>query len=461
MFKIFSRGPDFEKIFSDSSKTHKFIYGDRAETSTILGDKGFINAWLSSKNSWQVTTIIVDEALKGNIPSLKQMIWLSDIYFNDVDNIAMDSSKRLLLKTNYMQDRVMFCQKAIDRGLKDQSYYAMTSSVKLYLLYSQLPNSMDNPIIREALSGIVKYARLFIDSGSEERELIEDAKLALRTYSPLSCILQAMHDGKTDDVIVESASAHSDGSDEEAKRLFEIGMQHASGYECSKAIEYYTKSITMSPNPAPYVNRANLLAKRLRYREALTDLSEAQRLDQRQGNEFTKELSGEISRVELVSQNYHNGTRDQLIADLKQSNPRDVAGKIFCSSFGIPYECWRQGSFGTFRDIAEFHFFNDIDNVIKFDESSLYPEVDEFRSVYNDRFIEMKISRCPDALAYTKSEITLHSFLCCYDENDMQHLRRLMLYNIHQILLHMDYGDIWSLTSECPGMIREAEGFAG
>jgi hypothetical protein len=146
MFKIFNRRPNFENIFADSSKIHKFIYGDRARTSTILGEKGFINAWLSSKNSWHVTTVIADEALKGDVPSLKQMIWLCEIYFNDVENIAMDSSKRLLLKTNYMQDRVVFCQKAIERGLKDQSYYAMASSVRLYILYSRLPNSMDNPM---------------------------------------------------------------------------------------------------------------------------------------------------------------------------------------------------------------------------------------------------------------------------------------------------------------------------
>lgn len=244
----------------------------------------------------------------------------------------------------------------------------------------------------------------------------------------------------------------------EGKRLFEIGMQHASKYECSKAIEFYTESIAMSPNPAPYMNRAHLLTKRLRYREALADLLEAQRLDQLQGNEFVKKLSIEIPIAEIITANYDNEIRDQLIDDLKQSNNRDVAGKIFCSSFGISYNCWKGGTFGQRRPIAEFHFFSEIDNIAKFEELSFFPEVEEFMDLYGDSFIEMKIRKCPDPIVYTKSERTLHSFMCCYDLKDMRYIRRSMLYHLHEILLWMDYEDR-SLSGDCRGRIREAEEF--
>ena len=269
---------------------------------------------------------------------------------------------------------------------------------------------------------------------------------------------------KSKEAIFRSTSSGlSNGNHEEGNRLFQIGMQHASKYECSKAIEYYTKSIAISPNPAPYINRANLLAKRLRYREAFSDLSEAQRLDQRQGNQFAKELSREIMRALMVSHHYHNGMREQLISDLEESDETShkntIAEKIFCASFQIPYFPLFHGR--SPRNILEYHFFNDIDNIIKFDEISSYPEVDEFRSLYDPRFIEMKVKHCYDPAAYTIAEIKLHAFLCCYDLTDMQYLRRTMLWNIHEGLLNMDYDVIERYTSlNSSRVIREAEDFA-
>ena len=188
MFGIFNKKPDFDKLFSSQSEIRNYIYKDRSKTSTILGDDEFINAWLSSKNVGQVTAVINDEALKGDVPSIKQMIWLCDIYFEDAEKNARDGRELLAIKTQYMKDRVMFCQKAIDRGLKDQSYYAMTSSARLFNLRSALPNSENDPITRDALMGIIKYAKLFIESGSHERDLIADAKGALEHYSPLAAL---------------------------------------------------------------------------------------------------------------------------------------------------------------------------------------------------------------------------------------------------------------------------------
>lgn len=192
MFGIFSKKPDLEKIFSSQSEITKYVYGDKKRTSEILGDDSFINAWLSSRNVGNVTAVIRNQALAGDIPSLKQMIWLCEIYFSDVENCTRDPNQALIMKTKYMQDRVMFCQKAIECGLKEQSYYAMTSSAKLYLLRSNIPGSIDDKIIRDALSGILKYAKIFIESGNQDRGLIEDAKSAIKHYGPLNKIMGAM-----------------------------------------------------------------------------------------------------------------------------------------------------------------------------------------------------------------------------------------------------------------------------
>jgi hypothetical protein len=156
----------------------------------VLGDEDFIHSWLSHKNTAEVTAVITGEAMKGDIPSLKQMIWLCELYFNNAEEITRDANKLLQLKTTYMQERVKYCQKAIECGLESQSYYAMTSSAKLYLLRWKLPNSMNDPIVRKALADIIKYAKLFIASDSDEHELIEDAKTALEHYGLLAAVFQ-------------------------------------------------------------------------------------------------------------------------------------------------------------------------------------------------------------------------------------------------------------------------------
>jgi hypothetical protein len=73
-FKKFRTKPNYEQIFSSQEETKKFIYDDRTKTSSILGDQNFINAWLDSKNCGEITAVIETEAMKGDIPSLKQVI---------------------------------------------------------------------------------------------------------------------------------------------------------------------------------------------------------------------------------------------------------------------------------------------------------------------------------------------------------------------------------------------------
>jgi len=76
MFGLFGKKPNFDKIFSNQAEITNYLFGDRSKTSAILGDDDFINAWLSSKNVGSVTAVINSHALKGDIPSLKQMMAL-------------------------------------------------------------------------------------------------------------------------------------------------------------------------------------------------------------------------------------------------------------------------------------------------------------------------------------------------------------------------------------------------
>ena len=188
---FFRKKPDYEKIFSSEEEVKKHIYGDKAKTSSVLGDQDFINAWLDSKNFGKVTAVIEAEAMKGDIPSLKQMIWISDVYCEDVPNMFSNPQQILEQQTIYLLDRVKYCVKAMDCGLKEQSYYALTSSVKICNLYGNIPGAIENPIFQNSLSNIIKFAEIFINSGTSEHELVQDAKNAIEYYSPMAKLLSA------------------------------------------------------------------------------------------------------------------------------------------------------------------------------------------------------------------------------------------------------------------------------
>jgi hypothetical protein len=110
----------------------------------------------------------------------------------------------------------------------------------------------------------------------------------------------------------------------------------------------------------------------------------------------------------------------------------------------------------------EYHFFNELDNIKKFDNLDKYPEAARPLELYPTEFIECKINLLSDSdwERYTNLEMTLRGFLCSYDEKDMQHIRRMILYKIEFKLMQRDYGDWWqSLNSECVGVTREAADF--
>lgn len=242
---------------------------------------------------------------------------------------------------------------------------------------------------------------------------------------------------------------------EEGRKLFEAGMQQAARFECDAALELYTRSIAVCPNPAPYINRANLLGKRLRHHEALTDLLEARRLDRAQGREFCRILAREIALAEAVTHCYRNGLRERLIDDLADNGEDHVVGKIFCACFGMEHIAWEYGRLHT--PLADFHFFNELDNLRKFETLDRYPEAAEFLAKYPGEFIDEKLADCPDPAAYDLGEKKLHGFLCVYDEKTMIRLRRVMLYQLHERLLNEDYpARRGTLDDPHPGITRDA-----
>lgn len=185
---------NFEQIFSSATDTWQYLYGDSSKTVSIFSDNDFIDAWLSSKNVGLVTQVIRAEALKDNIPSLRQMIWLCGMYFQNVASFAPSKAEELQLQIAFLKDRVEFCEKAIHLGLVENTYYAMVSCANLYTLLTGPGRQLNDKDTVTALNGIVKYATLFLASGENDPELIEDANQLLKQYSALARLTNSIND---------------------------------------------------------------------------------------------------------------------------------------------------------------------------------------------------------------------------------------------------------------------------
>lgn len=245
---------------------------------------------------------------------------------------------------------------------------------------------------------------------------------------------------------------------DEGWKFFELGKAAAGRFECDKALEYFAKSIAACKNPSPYMDRAAILIKRLRYYEALQDLLEAQKLDRAQSREFVEDLRGEIEAAEAVTFIYRNGTREKLIDDLRRNEDDYVAGKIFCAAFDFNHNKWAAG-YGL-PSLARYHFYNEIDNWNKFERREAYPDIIGYLKLYPKEFIEQKVDECPDPAAYKMAEFKLHSFLCIYDDETMARLRRTMIYMLHERLLDSDYpGLLGTMTDGRPSVTKDAYEF--
>lgn len=209
-----------------------------------------------------------------------------------------------------------------------------------------------------------------------------------------------------------------DGSHEEGRRLFEAGVAMASQFRCQEAIDLYSRSIQVCANPAPYINRANLLGKRMRHFEALQDLLAAQRVDV--AREFSQQIRRELEQENALAGFYRNGTRERLIEDLRKNGHQFVASRVFAE-----WPC------GEHAPLLEYHFFNELDNIAKFEKPGDYPQAEGWIRKYSTQVVLKKIESCPDPKGYFGAESMLRMFLCVYEMSDMRLIRGFFLSETH------------------------------
>ena len=241
----------------------------------------------------------------------------------------------------------------------------------------------------------------------------------------------------------------------EAKRLFDEGSTFAEAFQIDRGLELFDQSFALFEHPAPLLNRAHIKMMRLRYREAMQDLLLAQKLDAKLfDNEFAHQISPLLEKCQLITVNYDNGVRKKLLADRKTNGRGYATKRIFFSCFNADEELW--DFYPQPTELMLYHFFNELDNIRKFESKGTYWQIDPYVSGYPDDFVQIKIqSRPPD---YSSLEMTLHSFLCCYEQSDMIEMRTYILNLIHNAQMQRDYG-MASLRQ--PRFIREAMEFLG
>lgn len=187
----------------------------------------------------------------------------------------------------------------------------------------------------------------------------------------------------------------------------------------------------------------------------------ARELDRRQGNQFAGVLAREIALTELLTEQYRNGLREKLRQDLQLRGAKHVAGRIFCEAFAQDFKLWNEHAFidGPF---VEYHFYNELDNIAKFERLESYQMATRLIELNTNEFIEIKVNNCPNVDAYFKMETKLHAFLCSYEEPEMRLLQNEILYQIHDRLMTRDFGwDYNALSSEadCMDVTKEAESY--
>lgn len=247
-----------------------------------------------------------------------------------------------------------------------------------------------------------------------------------------------------------SAASYSEGM-----RLFNIAKYHASRFETDKALEFFDKSFEINKRPEPLVDRAHIKALRIRHYEAYIDLLEAKRLDEMHGKACEDEILRRLAKLSITTHLYKDDTREQLIADLRTNGRKHAASRILCTCFKIDPEQWR-ADLPPATPMLKYHFFNEVDNIAKFDSRGSYPDIDRYIDLYPGAFIEATVRLCPNAQEYLNSEVRLQTFLCSYEEQDMRNVRSDMLYLIHSALMWADYGHEYYMIGSDNHIIREA-----
>ena len=188
---FFKKKINYNKEFESRDSIFSFLYGDRSRTATILGDENFLAAWHASPNASLIEGVMKAEAEKGDLPSIKQMIWLYNIYFQNARDLSSDTSTVKKIQIKSLEDRAKFCLMAVELGERQASYQAMRSYQNLYSIYMSSGMVLDDLKVKVAILGICSFAEQFLDSGYGDEELIQDAKDALKEHRVMAMFISS------------------------------------------------------------------------------------------------------------------------------------------------------------------------------------------------------------------------------------------------------------------------------
>ena len=190
---------DYEIIFKNPKAVYQLLFSDRTKTSKILGDEEFINAWLSSEIQQEVYLLIRQEAIDGDVPSLKQMVWYLDMMYQNILSIQMDDRQKFRDIVSVLGDRLFFCNQLTAKGIP-QHYYAMITLHNLHKAVMQFNQPGTLELARDNLNKMIEHAHAVIKMGKNhpafdgDAGFIDDAEMIIREEKELRGFLNAMGD---------------------------------------------------------------------------------------------------------------------------------------------------------------------------------------------------------------------------------------------------------------------------
>lgn len=199
MFGFGKSKKDYKKVCQDPGAVFNLLYADRAKTSEILGDNDFNRAWLDSEKQREITMIIRKEAIGGDVPSLKQMVWHLGNMYQEISSARIEKTQKLQAIIGILEERVKYCNQLIKKG-NEQHYYAMSSLHNIYKALRELdkPGTLEKS--RETLNEMVEHAQAVIRMGKDhpwfdgDAGFIADAETILADGKDFRALLNALGD---------------------------------------------------------------------------------------------------------------------------------------------------------------------------------------------------------------------------------------------------------------------------
>jgi len=178
----FVKKNNYESVFETEDGIYSHLYSERRKTAEILGDKKFIDAWMTSPNQMRVSGVIWREAENGDIPSIKQMVWFSQMM---LQHTMQNNGRKINVEAQI--DCLKRCLQCCTLGEKfgmNYDYYMMVSHVNLYQIYRGRKGIADHNETSKTLKNSVSYAR----------QIIKEEDLASNRYDDPQGTLQDARD---------------------------------------------------------------------------------------------------------------------------------------------------------------------------------------------------------------------------------------------------------------------------